>query len=126
VSRRELRRFFDGYMGCFDRLDGPGAASYYSTPSFVVKSGRIIRFGPNEKIEYFSALMDSNAESGDHIWEIAEFDVDLLASNGALATVRWVARRSDRSVLWDFKDTYVLGNDADGWHILGDIVNDPV
>lgn len=124
MGHEELRRFFDGYMDCFDRLDGPGAASYYSAPSFVVKDGDIAKFGPDEKVGYFSALMDSNAEAGEHIWEIAEFNVDQLSSNGAIAAVRWVARRSDRSVVWDFWDTYVLGDDGDGWCILGDIVHD--
>jgi len=124
MEHEELRRLFDGYMGCFDRLDGPGAASYYSAPSFVVKSGGVTRFDPDEKVGYFSALMDSNAEAGEHLWEIAEFRVDQLASNGAIVNVRWIARRPDRSVIWDFWDTYVMGDDGDGWSILGDIVHD--
>jgi len=124
MEQPELRSFFDGYMDCFDRLDGTAAAVYYSAPSFVVKDGGITRFGPNEKSDYFSALMDSNTEVGEHVWEIAEFDVDLPAPNGAIATVRWIARRPDRSVIWDFEDTYVLGNDGAGWSILGDIVHD--
>jgi hypothetical protein len=123
MEQPELRSLFDGYMDCFDRLDGPAAAAYYSAPSFVVKNGAITRLGPDEKADYFSALMDSNAEAGEHVWEIADFNVDLPAPNGAIATIRWIARRPDRSVVWDFSDTYVLGDDGDGWRILGDIVH---
>jgi len=120
----EIRSFFDDYLDCFDRLDGPAAAAYYSAPSFVVKNGGITRFGPDEKSDYFSALMASNAEASEHVWEIADFNVDLPAPNGAIATVRWIVRRPDRSVIWDFGDTYVLGHAAAGWRILGDIVHD--
>ena len=124
MGEPELRDLFERYKDCFDRLDGPAAAAYYSAPSFVVKNGGITRFGPDEKSDYFSALMDSNAEAGQHFWEIAEFKADQLASNGAIVSVRWIARRSDRSVLWDFWDTYVVGDEGQGWSILGDIVHD--
>jgi len=124
MEHAELRRLFDGYMDCFDRLDGPGAASYYSAPSFVVKDGGVTRFDPDEKVGYFSTLMENNAEAGEHVWEIAEFKVDRLASNGAIVSVRWIARRPDRFVIWDFWDTYVVGDEGDGWRILGDIIHD--
>ena len=124
MEQTELKSLFDGYMDCFERLDGPGAAAYYSAPSFVVKNGGMTRFGPDEKSDYFSGLMESNAEAGEHVWEIGEFNLDLPAPNGAIAKVRWIARRPDRTVIWDFADTYVLGDDGDGWRILGDIVHD--
>lgn len=111
-------------MDCFNRLDGPAAAEFYSAPSFVIKNGELIRFGPDEKVAYFSALMESNGAEGEHTWEIADFKVVTPASNGALVTVRWVGRRPDSSVIWDFSDTYVLGSSEDGWLILGDIVHD--
>ncbi len=111
-------------MECFDLLDGESAASYYSAPSFVVKNGDINRFDEAEKWGYFSDLMTSNAEAGEHSWEIAEFAVDKLAANGAVVSVRWTARQPDRSVIWDFRDTYIVGDDGDGWRIFGDIVHD--
>jgi hypothetical protein len=121
---RGLKQFFDGYMRSFDLLDGDSAASHYSVPSFVVKNGDINKIDEAEMSGYFSDLMTSNAEAGEHGWEIAEFDVARLAANGAIVTIRWVARRPDHSVIWDFWDTYVVGDDGDGWRILGDIVHD--
>ena len=124
MEHLDLRRLFDGYMDCFDRLDGPGAAAYYSAPSFVVKNGSVTRFGSSEKADYFSALMEANAAEGEHRWEIADFEVALPAANGAIVTVRWVAQRPSGSVIWDFKDTYFLADTAHGWRILGDMVHD--
>ena len=71
-----------------------------------------------------TSLMESNAAEGEHLWEIAHLQVTSPASNGAIATIRWVARRPDNSVLWEFEDTYVLGDSGGGWQILGDIVHD--
>ena len=124
MTSSELRQLFDGYMECFGRLDGSAAAAYYAAPAFVVKNGDVIRFGSEEKVEYFSSLMEANASAGPHRWEFADFTVATPSINGAIVTVHWVARRSNDSVLWDFEDTYVLGNEGEGWFILGDIVHD--
>lgn len=113
-------------MGCFDRLDGPAAAAYYEAPSFVVKRGRVIRFGPAEKQDYFAGLMEANAAAGDHRWEIAEFEVTRPADNSAINTVQWIARRPDDSIRWDFEDTYFVAETSGGWRILGDMVHDGV
>ena len=124
MEDEDLRRLFDDYMKCFDRLDGPGAAAHYSARSFVVKDRNVTRFGSSEKQDYFAALMEADATEGDHKWQIAEFSVTRPAVNGAIVTVRWVARRPDDSIIWDFKDTYFLANTTHGWRILGDMVHD--
>lgn len=124
MSHDAIREFFDGYMECFDRLDGSAAAAYYSAPAFVVKNGGVTRFEAHEKVHYFSSLMESNAAADVDRWEIADFSVARPATNGAIATVRWIARGPDGSVIWDFEDTYVLGDSGNGWRILGDIVHD--
>lgn len=124
MEDEDLRRLFDDYKQCFDRLDGPGAAAHYSAPSFVVKEGSVTRFWSSEKQDYFAALMEANGAEGDHRWEIVEFAVTRPAVNGAIVTVRWVARRPDDSIIWDFEDTYFLVNTTHGWRILGDMVHD--
>lgn len=118
-----IRRMFNAYRDCFNRLDGPGAASHYAAPSFVVKNGGVVRFDSDTKNDYFASLMSGNAAEGDHVWEIAELAMNQLASNGAIVTVHWIARRPDGSVLWDFMDSYIVAEEAGGWLILGDIVH---
>ena len=122
-----IRRMFEAYRDCFNRLDGPGASSHYAAPSFVVKNGGVVRIDLDTKNDYFDSLMARNAAEGDHVWEIAELEVNLPATNGGIVTVRWIARRPDGSVLWDFFDTYVVADDGQGqgWLILGDIVHSP-
>ncbi len=115
---------FELYMAAFDRLDADAAAAWYAAPAFVVKNGAVERFDSNDKGEYFAALMASNASHGEHAWEIADFHAELPTDNGAIVTVRWIGRRPDRSVIWDFDDTYIVASTLEGWRILGDIVHD--
>ncbi len=51
VEHSDIRTLLEGYMRCFNRLDGPAAAAYYSAPSFVVKNGGVARFGSEEKAQ---------------------------------------------------------------------------
>ena len=40
-----------------------------------------------------------------------------------MITVRWIARRPDQSVLWGFRDSYLVADDDGRWKILGDVVH---
>ena len=42
-----------------------------------------------------------------------------LGSDATLVTVRWIARRPDQSLLWDFLDSYLLALEDGQWRILG-------
>ncbi len=99
MDERDLRSLFDGYMECFNRLDGPEAAFYYSAPSFVVKNGGVTRFAPEEKVDYFSSLITANAAEGEHRWEIVDFEATRPSAVAAIVTVRWVGRRPRRGHL---------------------------
>ena len=119
----DIRQFFETYRDCFNRLDGPSAADHYTAPSFVVKNGRVVRIDAETKVDYFNSLMSGNAAEGEHIWEIAGLDMQQAATNGAIVTVHWIARRPEGSILWDFLDSYIVADDGKGWSIMGDIVH---
>ncbi|HEY6688095.1 MAG TPA: hypothetical protein VI094_18010 [Propionibacteriaceae bacterium] len=57
---------------------------------------------------YFAELLASNSQEGPHIWSIRDSKLQRLGSDAALVTVRWIARRPDQSLLWDFRDSYLL------------------
>jgi hypothetical protein len=50
-------------------------------------------------------------------------DMHLLGRDAAMITVRWIAHRPDRSVLWDFLDSYLVAIEDGRWRILGDVVH---
>lgn len=123
VAELRIRELFNTYRDCFNRLDGRGAAAHYTTPSFVVKAGSVVRIDAQTKVGYFDSLVSGNASEGEHVWEIAGLDILQPAPNGAIVTVHWIARRPDRSILWDFLDSYIVADDGSGWLIQGDIVH---
>jgi hypothetical protein len=44
-------------------------------------------------------------------------------SDAAMITVRWMVRRPDQSLLWDFLDSYLVAIEDGRWRILGDVVH---
>jgi hypothetical protein len=50
-------------------------------------------------------------------------ETEVLGADAALATVGWIARRSDQSLLWDFLDSYLVALEDGRWRILGDVVH---
>jgi hypothetical protein len=57
-----------------------------------------------------------------HTWSVGSLEMYPLGRDAALITVRWLARRPDQSILWDFLDSYMVGIEEDRWRILGDVV----
>jgi hypothetical protein len=97
----------------------------YATPCFVVKGGRVLRHSDETaKRHYFSELLASNNRHGPHTWSIGHVKLQPMGPDAALATVRWIALRLDKSVLWDFLDSYLLTVEEGQWRILGDVVHD--
>ena len=120
-----IRRFFDSYKDCYDRLDATGAAAHHATPSFVVNRGDVVVIEADSVASYFDSVFAENGAEGEHFWEIAEFDAVELASNGAIVTVRWIAKRPDGSPLWRSRASYMVADDGEGWLIWGNMVHQP-
>lgn len=96
----------------------------YTTPCFVVKGGHVLRHNDEAaKRQYFAELLASNNQQGPHAWSIGDLKPRQLGSDAALLTVRWIARRPDQSLLWDFFDSYLLALEEGQWRILGDVVH---
>ncbi len=72
------------------------------------------------KLAYHETILGENAVE-EHVWELADFKLDLVAPNGATAMLHWIARRPDGSVLWEDYPAYLVADDGDGWLIWGNI-----
>ena len=96
----------------------------YATPCFVVKAGQVLRHNDDAaKRRYFAELLASNNQEGPHTWSIGDLKLQRLGSDATLVTVRWIARRPDQSLLWDFLDSYLLALEDGQWRIWGDVVH---
>ena len=119
------RNFIAAYLAAWNEEDVDRIADSYATPSFVVKGGQVLRqLDEVAKQGYFANLIADNAREGPHTWEIGGLDERRLGKNAALITVRWVARRPDHTMIWDFLDSYLISARDGRWHILGDVVHE--
>jgi ketosteroid isomerase-like protein len=97
------------YMAAWNSGDLTAIVDAYTTPCFVVKGGRVLRHNDEAaKRRYFEELLSSNQDQGPHIWSIGDLDMHPLGRDATMITVRWIARRPDRSLLWDFLDSYLM------------------
>ena len=72
--------------------------------------------------KYFGGHLASNRQERPHTWSIGTLEVSNWAGRGSI-TVRWIARRPDQSLLWDFLDSYLVAIEENRWQILGDVVH---
>lgn len=52
---------------------------------------------------------------------MAAIQVDMVAPNGAIAKLHWIARRPDGAVLWEDHPAYVVADGGAGWLIWSNI-----
>jgi ketosteroid isomerase-like protein len=116
-----IRQMFETYRDCYDRLDARALADLHGSPCIVVHRGDVLVLNDENKISYHEDILAENAAEGEHVWEMAACEVELVAPNGATAKLHWVAKRPDGSVLWEDRPAYVVADDGDGWLIWSNI-----
>jgi hypothetical protein len=119
-----LKGFIDEYTAAWNTADLAAIVEAYATPCFVVKGGRVFRHRDQAaNRRYFSELLASNQQEGQHTWSVGNLQMYPPGGDAVLITVRWLARRTDRSIVWDFLDSYLVAIDDGRWRILGDVVH---
>ena len=116
---RIFRALMDSYCDAWNREDVDAILDVYQVPSFTYKEGKLHTFVDlDSRREYVADFIEVNRKEGPATWEIVSFAVTHLGRNGALITTRWVFRRPDSSVVWDFVDSYLLCRFEGGWKFL--------
>jgi hypothetical protein len=114
-----LRQFIDAYRDAWNQEDVDAILRAYHVPSFTYKDATLHAFPDAEsRRAYVVEFVEENRRVGPATWEIVTFEVTDLGYNGALITTRWVFRRQDDTVVWDFVDSYHLGRFDGRWEIL--------
>jgi hypothetical protein len=116
-----IRALFDVYLDCYNRLDAEGLADLHASPSIIVHRGGVLVLNDENKVGYHETILAENAAEGEHFWELADFDMDLVAPNGATAKLHWVAKRPGGSVLWEDRPAYLVADNGNGWLIWGNL-----
>lgn len=116
-----IRQLFDVYLDGYNRLDAEGLAALHATPSFIVHRGEVLVMDDETKLPYHETILAENAAEGEHLWEMADFELDQVTSNGAVVKIHWIARRPDGSLLWEDRPAYMVADNGSGWLIWANI-----
>jgi hypothetical protein len=116
-----IRDLFDAYLDCYNRLDAQGLADLHASPTVIIHRGEVLVLNDENKLSYHQAILAENAAEGEHLWELAASEIDLVAPNGASAKLHWIARRPDGSLLWEDRPAYMVADNGSGWLIWGNI-----
>jgi uncharacterized protein DUF4440 len=115
----QLRTFIDRYCDAWNREDLGAILQAYHVPSFTYKYGTLHSFSDAEsRRDYVAGFIAENRRVGPATWEMVSVAVTDLGRNSALVTARWVFRRPDGTVVWDFVDSYNLCRFDGQWRIL--------
>jgi hypothetical protein len=120
-----LRAHMDRYCKAWNDEDLDGIIDSYHLPCFIYKYGALhALLDAHSKRDYISGFLEVNREAGPATWEFLTISLIDLGSNSALATVRWVFRRPDGSVVWDFVDSYHCCRFDGRWKFLTRTLHD--
>jgi hypothetical protein len=125
LSQTETQHFFETYRDAFNRLDGDAVAGLWHASSGITDSLSAdgtarLTWWPDE------APMRANHRALCEVYRQADYsraDFDLeqhvaMGPSHAFAYVRWTLRRSDGSVLQQFRTGYQLIRTAEGPRVL--------
>ena len=118
-----FKDFMKKYGDAWDNYDLQTILNYYHTPCFIFKSGMLFANLTEEtKLQYFQDLLASYRQQEYSYAEIHNFDLKVMGPESALVTVRWICKRPDGSIAFDYRDSYHLIHIDGMWKILGDTV----
>ena len=111
--------FFRSYAAAFDAFDADRIARFFHLPCLLVDGRRAVSLEAFEAVrDHMQALVRRHATEG---YARAEIDgLEVLTRGEALATTSlgWRVFREDDSVMWSWRNEYMLADYGEGWKIL--------
>jgi hypothetical protein len=122
------RAYLQAYLDAWNEPDVERVCDAFHQPAPIYAGSRVVATDPSSRRSFLTGYVDSTRAELDRgtRWEAPSMDITELGRNGALATVRWVFRRSDGSVIEDYLDSYLLARIDGRWGILADLIHDAV
>jgi hypothetical protein len=119
------RLFVRAYLDAWNAGDADRVCDAYHVPSLIYAEGAVhANLDADARRSWLGSYVESTrAElAAGTRWECPSLKVTSLGADAALATARWVFRRTDGTILEDYPDTYVLVRLGGRWAFLADVV----
>ena len=116
----EIRAFFDQYTDAFNSFDGKQIAALYYMPTVTMRGdGSIHCLQSREDLaSFFQRVVDTYRKEGYSDGNLMNFEILAIGGLSALATMDWVMRRQDGSVIRKWRQSYNVARTPTGWKIL--------
>jgi hypothetical protein len=120
-----FRAYMDAYCDAWNREDLDAIIDSYHLPCFIYKPGALYALLDAEsKRKYFAGFVEVNRNEGPARWEMPTFSLIELGRSSALVTARWIFRRPDGTVVWDFVDSHHFCRLDGRWKFLDRTLHD--
>lgn len=120
-----FRAYMGTYCEAWNREDLDAIVETYHLPCFIYRSGTLhALLDAESKRNYFGGWIEVNRNEGPATWEMLTFSLTGLGRNSALVTARWVFRRPDGSLIWDFVDSHHFCRFDGRWKFLDRTLHD--
>jgi hypothetical protein len=120
-----FRAYMDAYCDAWNREDLEAILDTYHLPCFIYKRGTLYALlDERSKRDYIAGFVELNRQEGPATWEMPTFSLIELGHSSALATARWIFRRPDGSVVWDFVDSHHFCRFDGRWKFLDRTLHD--
>ena len=105
----DIDRLFEDYARAYMAGDAEWVANLYTAPFVAIREGRAIHL-PDRRavVEHLTEVMAGYRRAHAAVAEVAAIDVLEQGDGASLATVHWLVRATDRSVIRDFRTSYQL------------------
>ena len=113
------------YTEAWNREDIDAIESYYHSPFFSFKEGRLevyadVKQGRDIDLEW----IEVNRREGPATWVRLSSRFQRLGRNSVLVTTHWAFRRPEGSAVWDFVDSFQLCRFGEDWKFLSRTLHD--
>lgn len=118
-------KFFAAYAAARTTGDVDTLVDAHAPGSFAVRGSDTIRHESPEALgRYYRRIAAAEHGADEHVWVAEDLVFEYPAERAALAVVRWTVLSEDDTVQRTVDITYVLGEEAGTWRILGEIEHD--
>lgn len=105
----ELEALFERYAERYMAGDAGTVATMCDAPFLAVRAGTSIHLPSKADVEdHFAELMAAYRKAGADRADIQRIDTQWQGNRAVAATVHWIVRASDDTVIRDFRTTYQL------------------
>ena len=115
--------FIEAYANAFEARDASRVTDFYHIPCLSVRAdGSVHTFSYVVDIKsFFAKVLDAYAQEGMAKFTVANVECDAMGNAAVCLVCSWSMRRSDDSVIREWRQSYIFQRSASDWKIIASV-----